>query len=80
MMVIDCGIILIGGGVDYDSDQDLVTFPAGVTSVTQSVPVTVDTIFEGTEDFNLLLAIPQDARRLRVSTGGEIVDERKICT
>ena len=78
--------MLIGGGVDYDSNQDLVTFPAGETSVIQSVPVTIDTIFEGTEDFNLALTIPQDARGLRVSAGdqdsavGEIVDERKICT
>ena len=70
--------MLIGGGVDYDSNQDLVTFPAGETSVIQSVPITVDTSFEGTEDFNLVLTIPQDARRLRVSTGDQ--DERKICT
>jgi len=83
MMVTVMWCMLIGGGVDYDSSLDIVTFPAGVTSVTQSVPVIVDTDFEGTEDFNLVLTILQDASRLRVSAGdqnraiGEIVDERK---
>ncbi|XP_065884189.1 uncharacterized protein [Dysidea avara] len=70
-----------GGGVDYDDTQTRVTFPAGVTSVNQTVPITTDTIFEGTEDFTLVLDIPRDARRFRVTAGdqrraiGEIVDD-----
>ena len=70
--------------MDYDDTQTRVTFPAGVTSVNQTVPITTDTIFEGTEDFTLVLDIPRDARRFRVTAGdqrraiGEIVDDCKL--
>ena len=69
--------------VDYDATLQTLTFPAGVTSVTGSVPIISDTMFEWTEDFNLFLEIPRNTRNLMVSAGdqdraiGEIVDERK---
>ena len=42
-----------GNGVDYTSTPITATFPAGATSVTVDVPVTMDNLAEQTERFDL---------------------------
>ena len=76
--------IIIVGGIDYDDSMSVVNFSAGVTSVTHYIPIIADNVFEGTEEFSLILDIPRAAKRLRVETGdinravGEIIDKRKL--
>ena len=48
-------IIVLTGGVDYDSGPYLVTFPAGVTRVSFAVVITNDNLLEGDEKFNLVI-------------------------
>jgi len=45
--------------VDYNSGPYPVTFPAGVTRVTFDIPITDDSILEGSENF--LLTIDQSS-------------------
>ena len=42
---------VIGGGVDYDSGPYTVTFTAGQTSASVSVPINDDNMLENVEDF-----------------------------
>ena len=44
-----------GGGVDYDSGQYTVTFPAGETSVPFDIGIIDDNIHEDNEDFDLTI-------------------------
>ena len=44
-----------GGGVDYDSGPYTVTFTAGDTSASVSVPINDDDILEDDEDFTLTI-------------------------
>ena len=41
--------------MDYDSGPYTVTFPAGVTSASFSIPINNDTILEGNENFMLTI-------------------------
>jgi len=53
--------------VDYNSGPYLVTFPAGMTSVTFDVSITDDSILEGNENF--MLTINQSSLPEVVNTG-----------
>jgi len=53
--------------VDYNSGPYPVTFPAGVTSVTFDVPITDDSILEGSENF--MLTIDQSSLPTGVNRG-----------
>ncbi len=64
-----------GGGTDYDSATDSVTFPAGDTAAkTVAVAITADNTVEGAETFTANLAInagtPVGARAVNVSDTG----------
>ena len=48
-------IIVLTGGVDYDSGPYVITFPAGVTRVSFAVVITNDNVLEGDEKFNLVI-------------------------
>ena len=47
-----------GGGVDYTLANGTLTFAAGVTTQTITIPTTVDTLFEGNETIVLKLVSP----------------------
>jgi len=44
--------------MDYNSGPYLVTFPAGMTSVTFDIPINDDSILEGNENFMLTIDQP----------------------
>jgi ELWxxDGT repeat protein len=60
-----------GEGVDYTASSGTLTFPAGTTSRTLAVPVAGDTLVEGNETFEVVLAN---------STGPGITDSRGLGT
>ena len=45
-------------GIDYTAESSSVTIPAGSTSATFTVPITAQTIYEGTKSFTVNLSIP----------------------
>ena len=48
-------------GSDYTSTSGTLNFAAGVTTQTITVPILNDTVFEGTETFNVNLSVPVNA-------------------
>lgn len=68
------------GGDDFDDTALRILIPAGQTRVNFTVPVVIDSIFEGTEMFNMRLDTSPVPSNLMVEIGaqgmanGEIID------
>ena len=60
---------LFSGNADFQSGRYLVTFLAGETTATVTIPINDDGIAEGTEDFSAILSIPVAAASLGVTKG-----------
>ena len=60
MCIIMCGLknVWLTGGVDFNTTPLTATFASGMTMSNVSVPVIVDSIAEGHEEFNLTLSVP----------------------
>ena len=56
-------------GDDYTNSTFTVTFPSGAQSATFGIPIIDDMIFEGPEEFNLRIIIPQEAADIGVQPG-----------
>ena len=74
-------IIAFTGDVDFNDNPLRITIPAGETTVNFTVPIIVDSLFEGTETFKMRLVITP-AKFLEVGPErtaiGEIHDKGKI--
>ena len=57
-------ILTIGNGIDFTSEPITAIFTAGSTETAVDVPITMDSIVEPTESFNLSLIIPASERGL----------------
>jgi len=60
-----------GGDVDYNSGPYTVTIPVGMTSVTFDVPINDDDIFEGDENFMLIIDLSSLPTGVNSSVPGE---------
>ena len=56
-------------GEDFTGGTYTATFQAGSTTASVSIPITNDSVLEGTESFNGSLSIPQAAADLKVTAG-----------
>ena len=63
----DCN--LLSGDADFQEGGYQVTFLAGQTTATVTIPINDDDICEVTEDFSAVLTIPTDASSLGVNKG-----------
>ncbi|MFT3736278.1 MAG: Calx-beta domain-containing protein [Rhodocyclaceae bacterium] len=61
-------------GSDYTSTSGTLTFPAGTTSLTITVPITNDTAVESTENFSITLSSPGNATLGTSSVTTSILD------
>ena len=59
-------MIITGGGVDYDSGPYTVTFLAGQTNISFSVPINDDNILEKDEAFNLIISPTSLSSRINI--------------
>ena len=57
------------GGLDFESGSYLVTFLAGETTSSVSIPISDDTTAELTEDFSAVLTIPSTATSQGITKG-----------
>ena len=57
------------GGLDFESGSYQVTFLAGETTTSVSIPITDDTTSELTEDFSAVLSIPATATSQGITKG-----------
>ena len=67
-------IVLIGNGVDFESDELIATFNPGDTIATVNIPIIDDGIVEPTEFFGLILRVEDNTDedgRLLVTLGPE---------
>ena len=55
-----CNIVLIGGGVDFVSDEVVATFNPGDTIATVNIPIIDDGIVEPIEFFGLILRVEEN--------------------
>ncbi|WP_290870542.1 Calx-beta domain-containing protein, partial [Aquabacterium sp.] len=63
-------------GADYTAVTGTVTIPAGQTSATISVPITNDSVYEGSETFNVVLSNPSTGAEIAVGSAvGTIKDD-----
>ncbi|WP_345533642.1 Calx-beta domain-containing protein [Viridibacterium curvum] len=61
-------------GSDYSATTGTLTFPAGTTSLTVTVPITNDTTIESTENFTITLSAPSNATLGTASVTTSILD------
>ncbi len=61
-------------GADYTTALGSLSFAPGVQSITLTVPIVDDAVFEGTERFTVILSEPVGATLARATGVGEIVD------
>ena len=69
--------ILIGSGVDYNSDPFTITIDAGATEGRANISLTCDDEVEGSETFNLRLTLTSGGNGVtmgRDTSAGEIID------
>lgn len=74
MLLLETSDNVTGGNVDYKFRIHNITFRAGITRVAFSVPVNDDNIFEGNENFTLV--INQSSLPKNVT----VVERNKIAT
>lgn len=67
-------------GTDYTSTNSSLTFNPGVTSLTVSVPVIGDTMYEGNETVLFNLTTPTNATIARAQAVGTIIDDDPVPT
>lgn len=67
-------------GSDYSFVAGVLTIPAGSTSGTITVPITADTIYEGSETFNLNLTSPVNATLANATAIITILDAQTMPT
>lgn len=65
-------------GEDYSGTTFPVSFPSGDQSATFEIPIIDDMVFEGPEEFNLRIIIPQAAADIGVEPGMPIVSLVRI--
>ncbi|MEA3207025.1 MAG: hypothetical protein QOE70_82 [Chthoniobacter sp.] len=63
------------GGVDFATSTGTLTFAAGVTSQTITVPIINDAVFEGSEAFSVLLSAAVNANISDPTGAGTILDD-----
>ena len=86
MCIIMCGLknVWLTGGVDFNTATLTATFASGMTTSNVSVPVIVDSVAEGQEEFDLILNIPSSLSPAITAGGrdratGVITDSTSKC-
>ena len=76
-MYVPINAIIIGSGVDFDSNPFTITINAGATDGRANIAVTCDNVVEGMETFDMMLTLSSSIPGVTVgrdTSEGEITD------